>query len=67
MPMGRNVFFRMNYLGNRKLPFDMDFQNIEKFFRNFNVSCSHQRANVTENRDFSWKSTAFCWNVFIFN
>src|SRR6218665_2403783 len=42
-----------NNKGNRKLPFDMGFKNIEKFFRNFNVSCSHQRAKVTENRDFS--------------
>ena len=38
--------------GNRKLPFDMGFKNIEKFFKNFNVSCSHQRAKVTENWDF---------------
>src|SRR6218665_2190047 len=38
--------------GNRKLPFYMGFKNIEKFFRNFNVSCSHQRVEVTENRDF---------------
>jgi len=53
--------------GNRKLPFDMGFKNIEKFFRNFNVSCSHQRAEVTENRDFPWKSTVFCWNICIFN
>src|SRR6218665_697734 len=38
--------------GNRKLPFYMGFKNIEKFFRNFNVSCSYQRVEVTENRDF---------------
>src|SRR6218665_3297094 len=39
--------------GNRKLPFDTGFKNIIKFFKNVNVSCSHQRAEVTENRDFS--------------
>src|SRR6218665_1736878 len=38
--------------GNRKLPLYMGFKNIEKFFRNFNVSCSHQRVEVIENRDF---------------
>src|SRR6218665_1604587 len=37
--------------GNRKLPFDMGFKNIETFSKKFNVSCSHQRAEVTENRD----------------
>src|SRR6218665_2108491 len=40
-------------IGNRKLPFDMGFKNIETFSKKFNVSCSHQRAEVTENRDFS--------------
>jgi len=39
--------------GNRKLPFDMGFKNIEKFLKNVNISCSHQRAEVTENQDFS--------------
>src|SRR6218665_434127 len=39
--------------GNRKLPFGMGFKNTEKFFKNVNVSCSHQRAEVIENRNFS--------------
>src|SRR6218665_642352 len=38
--------------GNRKLPFDMGFKNIETFSKKFNVSCSYQRAEVTENGDF---------------
>src|SRR6218665_1933168 len=53
MPMG--IFFssQSTNKGNRKLPFYMGFKSIEKFFGNCNVSCSHQRAEVTENRDFS--------------
>src|SRR6218665_234239 len=36
-----------------KLPFDMGFNKIEKFFKNFNVFDCHQGAKVTENKDFS--------------
>ena len=48
MPMGKKISSLSTNKGNRKLPFDMGFKNIEKFFKNVNVSCSHQRAEVTE-------------------
>ena len=33
-----------------KLPFDIGFNKIEKFFKNFNVFDCHQGAKVTENK-----------------
>src|SRR6218665_1999836 len=57
MPMGKKISSLSTNKGNRKLPFDMGFKNIEKFFKNVNVSCSHQRAEVTEK--FSAPETTF--------
>src|SRR6218665_2109281 len=35
-----------------KLPFNMDFNKIDKFFKNFNALDCLQGAKVTENKDF---------------
>jgi len=35
-----------------KLPFDMGFNKVEKFFKHFNVFDCNQGAKVTENKDF---------------
>src|SRR6218665_23448 len=52
--------------GNQKLPFDMGFKNIIKFFKNVNVSCSHQRAEVTENRYFH-ENRLFSVKIFLYS
>ena len=49
-----------------KLNFDMGFNKIEMFFKNFNVfECCPEGAKVTENKDFSSKWLVFCQNVFM--
>ena len=50
-----------------KLPFDMGFNKIEKFFIYFNVFDCPQGAKVYENKDFFMKMACFCQNVFMIN
>src|SRR6218665_1245017 len=50
-----------------KLPFDMGFNKIEKFFKCFNVFDCLEGVKVIENKDFSGKWLVFCQNVFMIN
>ena len=53
MPMQKIKIGIVASIDKIKLPFDMGFNKIEKFFKTFNVFDCPQGANVTENKDFS--------------
>ena len=52
MPVQKNKIGIVPSINKINLPFDMGFNKIEEFFKNFNVFDCPQGAKVTESKDF---------------